>query len=378
MTRSLFFLFSLVAMIATLSALAIRLELAAPGVSALFQDDSGAPNGAGFGVVAMGHALFGYLAVMLLGTTMIAAAREKGARLAGLFMWTGLLICAVTALVILSNVVPLRWFADLSPNTVGGDPGWTLYPPLVDAPQQTVLGYLANLIRPETSFFSPDLLVYTDLSRYALLPAGVLLFLGAFTMLSTERGMSWLSLVGAVSVVIVATLTTPLLLESEMPFIAVGWLLPALILLACGAIRVLDGGGAWLFVMTLGTLIMTLAYVAVLVHPRTLMAAGTTADIAVLYVFPLGLAWFALPALILYRFGTSLEDTALWAVCAGLTLGLIVWLGPIFHAGHIGQPNRYVDYPDAFAVANMTASIGAFIFTALMLSAIVFLRRNRD
>ena len=155
------------------------------------------------------------------------------------------------------------------------------------------------------------------------------------------------------------------------------WLLPALLFLACSAIRILDGGPSWLLVLGIGTLVTTLAYITVLVHPNSATAAGTIAEVATLYVFPLGLIWFALPALMLFRDGSRLTDWHIWAITGALTLGLILWLAPLFYAGQMGQPFRYVDYPDAFSIANLVSSMAVIAFTALMLGIIVILRRTR-
>ena len=156
------------------------------------------------------------------------------------------------------------------------------------------------------------------------------------------------------------------------------WLIASFLLLACGAIRLVDGGPTWLLFLTLGALVSTLAHIALIIHPDTALADGTMASIMTLYVFPLGLAWFALPAMMMFRDGSHMSETQLWAMTGALTLGLILWIGPLLHAGHMGQPFRYVDYPVAFATPNMAASIAVVAFGALMLAVVVFVRRTRS
>ena len=66
--------------------------------------------------------------------------------------------------------------------------GWTLYPPLVVPAEQTFLSFL-------TSYIEPSLAGYRDLSRMLVMPAAGLLWLGAYMMLSTQRGLSWIGVI---------------------------------------------------------------------------------------------------------------------------------------------------------------------------------------
>lgn len=363
MTRTLFFLTALVAMLATLTALLIRAELAYPGVSPLFSTADGAPDGRHFNVVSTAHAIFAYLAVILLGTTMCAAARIKGAPLAILFVVLGVLASmAVSALLVLAELP--------APVDINTGVGWVLYPPLSTTLPDNLLDYGMR-------WLDVDPLMYSDFTRVLILPAMAMLYLGAYAMLSTLPRFRWVGVLGALVVALTVTAMGPEIMQIDIPlgfmlFIAV--LLP---FIACASVRLIDDAPAWLLMLTVGALIIIAAQIGALSYPYGLYVNDTSAAVAATYTFPLGLTWFALPALMLFTHDTRLPAFAICACIGAISLGLALWLVPLFQMGVAGLPQRYVDYPETFAANNLAATAGVVIFALLYLAVVIVIRRNR-
>jgi hypothetical protein len=360
MTRTLFFFTCLTVILVAATAVLLRVDLAYAGVSPLFSASEGKPDGHFFNNVARAHRMFCYLAVMLLGTTMISAARTKGAPLAGLFVAIGVILSLATAVLLILAQVPMT-------QPVEFGVGWTLYPPLSIAGPQTALNHLL-------SFLDVDPVFNRDITRIFILPATGLLYLGAYTMLSTEPGFHLLSVFGAILILLVITLSAPFILGTYLPFATIGFVTVALSLIACGAIRLVDGGPAWLLVMTLGMLVTTIAQIAALFITENLYLEGTNTATALLYIFPLGLAWFALPAVLMFA-SNRLPTWAPWVATGATIAGLSLWLAPMTRLGFAGQPAQYVDYADAFGADNLFLSTGAILFIVIYLFVIVLVRR---
>lgn len=363
MTRTLFFLTALVAMLATLTALLIRAEMAYPSVSTLFLAADGVPDGQRFNVVGTAHAIFAYLAVALLGTTMCSAARIKGAPLASLFVGVGVMSSIAVAAVLVLAELP-------APADIKTGVGWVLYPPLSTTLPDTLLDYVMRWLKI-------DPILYFGFTRILMLPAMAMLSLGAYAMLSTLPGYRWVGVMGALVVGVITAVAGHSIMQLEIPL---GFTLFVLILLpfiACASVHLIDEAPAWLLMLTIGALIITAAQNAAVIHPGITFVRDTSAAVALTYTFPLGFAWFALPALMLFTHETRLPAMGIGACIAAIPLGLALWLVPLFQMGISGLPQRYVDFPSAFAAGNLAATAGVVIFALIYLAVVIVIRRNR-
>lgn len=357
MTRTLFFFTALFGMLFAMTAILIRVELAYPGISPLYFTPT---DGANFEATTVFHGIFGYLFAILLGTTMSAAARRKGAILAGIWMWIGILITIVTVVAVIAGEFALTI-------DQGGGVGWVLYPPLATT-QNPFDGLLAELW-PEAPV--------QDATRLLFVPAASLLVIGASMMVATIPKLGWLSALATVLVILVAVLAMPQVVYGApmlyVPFYAIA-ILP---LLAAAAVRLSDDAPpSWLMLLTLGLIATLVGLIANSTIP--LFSIGdTSAEIAVLYIFPLGWCAFALPALILYTRDTALAPWGLGAVFGALTLTMGQWIYAWVQLGLAGQPIRYVDFPDTFAATNLTVTTSVLAFAVTMLGCVIAARRAR-
>ena len=367
MTRTLFFLTALAGMLAALSAIMIRIELTYPGVSPLFQNADGFPDGQHFNTVATAHAVFTHLCVTLLGTTLCAAARGRKAMLASVF--TGLGIAAslmITSLIVLAEI-PTSAVTTTVEN-IGA--GWAL--PMSLAPNRPASAL--ELLMQWTQF-NPILAV--DFTRFLVLPAIGTLMLGLNAMLSTVAGFRWVGVLGAVITLGTLIVMAPRFLNFDLPLGATGFVILFLPFIACASIRLIDEATPWLLMVCVGAIVVMVAQFLVLLVPNLNNLTETLAAAAMFYVFPLGLAWYALPAVLVFTHPTQLTTGAIFGCIGTITLGLCLWIVPMVTVGVMGQPARYVDYPDPFATLNLNITTGAFLFTLIYLGVIILIRRNR-
>lgn len=363
MTRTLIFFMAIAAILATIPAVLLRVEMAYPGVSLLFSDAEGNPDGARFTLTVTAHAAFAYLAVMLLGTAMIAAARAQGAGMAAPAVWLGVALCVVlVALMIAAQIESSASAQD------GTDFGWILYPPLSTAQSDGLLERLIRLV-------GVDPLRVGNLDNLLILPAAGLLLMGAFAMLSTEPRLGALPVLSLFVTVVSLIFVGQSLMGYDTLLATSTFHLAFWPLLTFAAIRLIDAAPDWLIVLTLGLLAVMAAHLTIIALPQTDAAADTHVETALSYIFPLGLAFYALPALILFARRPVLPAFAPWAIGAGITVILTIWLLPLLQAGWQGQPARYVNYPNAFAEQNLAATTGAILFIATYLALLTTLRR---
>lgn len=365
MTRALFSLTCIATALVALTTIVIRWELARSGVT-FFLTSDGQPNGHLFNEAVRAHTLLCHLAVLLLGTTMSAAAAEKGAPLARIFAWLGVILANVLTLTAVLAVLPPFGGSNATPDT-GVGVGWTLYPPLATYP--------FSLLQQLVPQLDPFLMGYfTSLSA---LPANAMLYLGAYAMAATLPQMRWLSYAGLVTVIAALVLTTRTMRTVDVPYEG-AWIAALVVpFLAAAIYQLRNQRASWLTVLTFGMLIATLtpAYLVNSVYMPVLR--GTTSMAALQYMFPMGLAWFALPALMLYRTPTRLPVCAIRTLLVAVTSGLAIWLLPLFQTGRLGQAARYVDYPPLLEPANMIVSIGVTLFAVLYLATLIILHRAK-
>jgi len=365
MTRTLFFLTALVGMLFALTAVFVRYELAYPGVSPLFQTTAGTPDGQMFNTVSIMHKFTGFFAVMLLGTTMISAARDKDAPFGRFFLTLAGVICAVTAAGLLLAVFPLNDRAEIRST------GWVLYPPLTAYQNPT---YLTQLLKAGT--LPSALPLYAASLLLAL--ATSLLYLGAYVMLSVQNSFRLSGLVGFFAVLLVSLPYFTVMGGTDINTPIVYFPMLALPFVGMASIRLVDAAPPWLLLLTLGTLtaLVTTAGVVIAFNQDAALN-GTMAEAALHYMFPLGLAWYAMPALILFRQNSTMPPLSVLGLFGGLTVGLAAWITPLVMLGRRGQLTLYVDYPDPFAGANLHATTAAFVFVPLYLAVIIIARRSR-
>ncbi len=375
MTRTLFLLTCLAAMVMAMTAVLIRIELAEPGVSALFSGLDGAPDSAKFDRAVTAHTLFAYLAATLLGTTLCAAARKHGAPLAFLPMWLGVILSATLFIVITAAHIPASLMApEAAPSVAAGadagtgtGTGWVLYPPLSTAPASLLdLGLTALDVEP---------LMITMLVHYLLLPAGAMLLLGLYAMTATLHGYRGMMAFGLFATLCVTAviLATPDFGTGQLPMASFN--IAALPLLAVLSIHLIDQPTPWVMLMALGLLATLAGQIAIISLNAPFSFQNSMAQIVPLYIFPLGIGWFALPAVILYDRRSRLPDWAAPAVALALTSTLLLWLSPLMFLGRRGQPARYPDYPEAFAASNFGASLAVGLFILTYLGVVILARR---
>jgi len=310
MTRTLFALTCILTLLFAASALLIRYELWAPGVSALFTGADGTPDDRRFTEVVLTHRLAAYLAVILLGATMASIAQTRGAPLAGLIKCTAL---------------------DQMLRAAGIEP--------------FILLFLRSIL---------------------WIPACLVLYLGAFTTIATLPRMSWAAYVGLIAAIGTALATAMLFTPSNVPAPRDVYLFVAVPFAICAVIGLTRARPTWLIALTLGSI----ASVAVVALPNVNVAetGDTMADAAMAYLIPLGLAWFALPALILLR---SEKQWPWWAVLAAvvaISVAMSRWIYLMLVMGTQGLPQAHVDYPPSFEGLNAAATVGILIFAALYLA----------
>ena len=362
MTRSLFFFTALAAMLMTMSAVLIRVELAYPGVSALFSDAGGAPDGPRFLVTSVFHNLMAYFAAMLLGTTMISAARDKGALGSTLMLGVGVLLCVALASALVLSALIL--------NGLAPDPrGWLATSPWFIDQRFDPTVFQLCCIRPKGASSLVPMLVF---------PATAMLYLGAYAMVSTLRGFRPIGLFGIIATLAMLTLTGAEMTQrfgaTDMPVMVVFALLP---LLACAAVHLIDHATPW--VMALFVVILVPVFAVVLVEALYEFSIRETTLVGVArdYIFPLGFAWLALPMLMIYRFGTSLTAAHIVIGSAVIVLSLGLWIDPMIRVGLKGMPPAYVYYTDNYAPENLSITIGVGLFMLIYLAILIILRRTR-
>lgn len=366
MPRILFFFTALAAMIATLTAVLIRAELAQPGITPLFTTQMGEPDGAAFTKTSALHGLMAYLTITLLGTTMAAQARTRGALFA-------------TPTLIIGLVFSLSMVTMLALSLLGPDPakvataGWSVYLPVS----------MADAVHSWAASLGPSLvdrLLGGEQAAFAsllLLPAAGVLLMACYVMLGGEPGLRWIGAVGAPLIIGCSVLVDQMPRETPLIIMLSVYVLAVLPFLAAACVRMTDGPPAWLIVMTLGLMIAvsgTLIAVAVL---PTFGFGRTMTDVAILYVFPLGLAFFALPALILYPGPTRMPMVLIWLTAPVIAGAMALWIMPLILLGLKGQPMFYADFPQAFARENFAASVWVGLFVVLYLGVLTALRRSR-
>ena len=127
--------------------------------------------------------------------------------------------------------------------------------------------------------------------------------------------------------------------------------------------------------VALGLLATLVAQIPVISASGPLAPRGTLAQIVPLYVFPLGIAWFALPALFLFDRRSHLPDWAAPAMALSVTATLALWLTPLLFLGRRGQPSRYLDYPEVYATSNFGVTFAVGLFVVTYLAVVITARR---
>jgi len=379
MTRTLFFFTALAAMLFAVTAIVIRVELAHPDISSLFavihEDGTIEGDRFKFKLVLKLHALFGYLAAMLLGTTMLSAARQKKALGVTPMLILGALACGalVGSLLIMSiNVSP----------ALEARPGWVLYPPL--SAQGT------GAFPPGTNFLPADVFSFVTVFTSPLAPfsqnamngliavSAALLFSGAYAMLSTIKGFRAMALLGQLIALGTSLLFVGTMDGGQLHLMVMLFALPVLPLIGCAAIRLIDPNPpAWLIVLTLGALILLVAEYVVFLNGIYVFATRGAASSVVPYVFPLGLAWFALPALLLFTHDTRLPGWMVWAIPPILCVPFLMWVIPFFGVRSEGISEGSLAYPAEFGGDQIIMTSGTIIFIASYLAVITIVRRHR-
>lgn len=366
MTRTLFLLTALTAMLAATTAVLLRAEMAYPGVSALFESTDGFPDIARFETVVVVHGLVSFLAATLVGAYMASVAQARGARLGGFCLWAGVL-AALAVLVIMVVVLSPALLAGLAADTQGAD--WGLFPPVSADGPRSVFGTL--LAAPDADFNSFS----NNLNRYLLLPAAFSVFLGAYALVSTEPGFGVLSVVGAPLVILLTVMNVSLISAPDPFSMSMLFFLLSLPLLTCASIRLIDTATAGLIVLTVGMIASITGYwLMVLVSQAAFLSNSLIEPIAA-YVFPLGFVWFALPATMIYARTSQIAGWAPWAISVALCLGLALWLTPLFQLIQEGQAPHYIDYPEIYATTNLQATAAVALFAVIYLACIVMIRR---
>lgn len=360
MTRPLIYLTALACVLTALTALTIRYEMFEPGVTALFTDANGNPKGLLFNDLIFAHRMLCATAVMFLGALMTSLARAGGAILATPMMVLGTAAGLATLVMVVLSLFPLPIAP--TPNEVG----WILYPPL--ALPQTLLERLLTAIG-----LNPDLMLL--IGPYIFLAALFGLFSGAFMMLATLPMTRW---IGVIGMAFTATALLPSFdrlgeMTNIEPIKAIYPLAAVFVIIATAFL--VKHPRPWLIVLTLGTAIALGFHAVMLSRIDFYYIHGTTVQLGLNYIFPLGLAWFALPAAIL-MYGDKEPPLALAiATPFVITSALGAWIAPMIAVGRMGQPHSYIDYPDAFADHNYTISIAVLAFVIAYPALLVTLRR---
>ncbi|MBT8412653.1 MAG: hypothetical protein KJP02_12785 [Octadecabacter sp.] len=342
------------------TALAIRWELAAPGLS-LFINPDGHAGGHLFETTVLTHTILSNLAVLLCGTTMIAIARDHRVPLTGLLMWTGIALAAVIILVaLLAGLPPLGGTG--TPQTMQ-TPGWSLYPPLSTGPTSLLSQLLPSV--------DPLFLGYY-LGQIAL-PANAALYLGVYALAATLPKSGWTIFVGLFTVLAAVGFTTGAI-AAPSGFDAAWVVALGAPFLVCAGYHLIFQPAAWLVVLTMGMIITTAVPTLLGTLPDAPALGGTTAITALQYIAPMGLAWFALPALLMFLRPVRLGAAVLTTLA--ITVALFLWLAPLFLLGRIGMPMRYPDYPVAFASLNLATSLGVAAFTLIYPAILIAIRRT--
>jgi len=364
MTRTLFFLTALAAILAATTAILIRIEHTNLSVSFLFQLADGSADNNRFFKTSVFQTLISQLSVILLGTTMASAARTKGSPGARFVTGIGCAFAAYTFIVIVLAFTPVP-----AANEV--DSGWVIYQPLSTSTSspisQSVLGLLPDHLRLDPFAHHQTKLFF--------LSAAAMLFLGAYAMLATLPSFRSLQTLGIILTAIV-TLPVAQLIPMEPPAIYGGFYLALVVpLLICASIRLIDAAPSWLLILTIGVIITSAAQIILLILAVN-NSTGTVFDAAALYTFPLGIAFFALPALILFDRDTDLSTLGVTATLAAITIPLTLWVTQMASMDLNGlELATTVDSQPEFAAENLMTTTNIVIFILLYFATITAIRR---
>lgn len=354
MTRPLFLLTATAAALAAMAAILLRAEHTAPGVSWLFQGADGGSDGYLFNTVVNAHSKLAYIAVMGLGTAMLSAAHTKGALFARQLTWIGLLACVLAVVPFILSQIPFR-----AQDPVGTGVGWVLYPPLSTP---TLLDRMALALGFDAFWIT--------FPQFYMLGAAFLLLSGAYAMIST---LPRLRLLGALGPFLMALVTAAAVVQmvSGQPLpVLNSYVMIVALLLACAAFGLRGPRQTWLIILCVGIAAPLAAQLALMNTIATPRYTGTITHAAMPYIFPLGIAWLAGPAAILFYCGVDLPIKSMLFVTIAPLVGLAAWIIPLLLLGRAGMGRGYGDYPDVFGTMNGVATIGVALFAALYLAAL--------
>lgn len=365
MTRTLFIVFCISLVLFTGTAFLIRAELAYAGVSPLFQNAQGQPDAQYFNSVVTLHRIMGYLSVILLGTIMANAARIGGAPLARIVMALGLLTSLAIGGVVMMASIQITSPSDHSV-------GWKLYPTLSTGPS-SLLDHAVLSLGGNNLFFL--------IQMVKLLPllAAASLYWGAYLMLSTLPKMRETAYIGFALTVITCLFVAQELLDTGVISMATPFLVLSIPLLVLCAIQMYFTRKPWLGMLAFGALVTSIGQWLLMGLRDVGYLVGTSVEVASQYTFPLGLAWFALPAVILFHTPTRLPRFAELFLAGTIVAAFWKWAGPLVTLGIQGLPTGYFDYPDAFADKQWDVTAYGLIFAAtyaVILLTLLWMRKS--
>lgn len=360
MTRLLFLWTAIAGSLFALTALLIRAELATPGISPLFSTADGAPDGAKFYATSIAHSMLAHLTVILLGTTMISAARDKGAPNVGIFVPLGAALATVLSLLLAISAIPTSAFDG------GTGAGWVLYPPL-----STSASLLDRMLM--SVGIDPILLVY--MPRILILLATTMLYIGAFAMVATLPRLRWVGLLGAGLSLLAVALQAPTILTTSLRDLSAGLAITTLPFAVLTAGALFFARPPWLILLSGGAFLSVAGTFLPRLTPDNVFLSDTVAAAALLYLVPTGLAWAALPALVMFWRGTSHGPWRAAVTTVLLWIGLAVWIVPLLMLGRVGMPILYPDYPNAFAELNLWTSRAVLTFAVFYAALLMRLWR---
>jgi len=313
------FLFTTLAIsliLVALTALVIRYEMISPGASSLFITQNGDPRGFTFPHFLRLHSLLASLAVLLIGTSFCAAARESNVQGAAVMMWLGTL----SAVLLIAGII--LW-APLSPSPASDES-------FLPKPADERAEWLLSLIG--LNLFTLESILIETLRMAIFLPLS-----GLFMQAATTPGMRWVGITGTVIAALWVwfqglTSLFPQLLENTRYMSPIVYFL----------------------------MYSFLAFICWLSTRKSNSPAGIMIMIGLIMPF---LAWHALPALIIATASRPPPVSIVWRPAIGITLALTPWISGMIWTGSImSQDYASMDYDPALTTANRIVSAGVLTF----------------
>lgn len=349
---------TLITLIAT--TLAMRFELAEPGISGLFagRPTASSPNGlfaaTAYELTVLFHHVLGLILCLSIAWVTLRTTPNGGNRDAGAMAWVFALFAGLTVAATLLFMTS----AELALLSVPGGEGLRQW---LTLPEQVT-----------------DVIVMLRAMQAPLIVVGTVM--GAALMMAktqAEQRAAWVIVV----VALLSLLGLAYMYDAErIPTLGNGGLSVALLgLVALLAFFQSDGDRPGSVYLLIGAILSIAAQITTNAYsgPDGMSGAGTMWDVAHSHMALFSLSLFAGFAVLDVRWHPQLPRPIIWA--HGLALGFAgaAAFVPLALLGRQGMPRRYPDYPSAFADLNYAASIGTYTLLTLIALGVFLMWQTR-